>query len=100
MEVLTGVPRADAEAEAEMMTDDTLAATEIAQRRPAEGMVISTEEAGVRARAHGPEVQETIITEETAVIAMMEMQSDEMIEDPKTMVVDRVEAQREKAHPL
>ncbi len=61
------VSRVGVEAEAEMMSDDTHAATEIAPMRSVAEMVISTEEVAVLAHALGARI-DTTAPEAIAVI--------------------------------
>jgi hypothetical protein len=95
MEVLMGVLRVDAEVEVAMMTADTHVDTEIAQMRQAAETVTSTEVVVVCAHAlEAPEI--TIALEGTVAIAMMQMESPEMIAETEMKVVDQVEAPNER----
>ena len=70
MEALMEASRVGVEAEAEMMSDDTHAATEIARTRSVAEMAISTEEVAVLAHALGARI-DTTAPEAIAVIETM-----------------------------
>lgn len=92
MEVLVEVTRVGAEAEAEMMTVDTHAATEIALMRLVAEMAIFTEEVAVLAHALGVRIDTTV----PEAIAVIEMMPD--LEKTAATEHAQVKAQSERLH--